>query len=405
MPAPAPPPGSPPITAPRLQTPACDGIHALVPRDQMSPAARKRRDTYALTPDAPLLRQEFGFMEGTLEAWKKQGMPENVARSDLFLLEPGGDFGLGRLGWCEAAFAPAFEVKIVEDRGATEVEQDAAGRLVLYFKGRRQGFMPEYLTHPVQDRRTWEDNVRWRLNPATEARFAGLDQRMVQAKAAAARGQMITQGLIGGYMYLRSLMGPEELLYKFHDDPDLIQACMQAWFELADAIIARHQQHITLDEIFFAEDICYNHGPLISPDMMRRFLIPYYQQLLTNLRRRQLDRTRHLYVQIDTDGDCRPTIPVYMKDIALDVMSPFEVAAGCDVVEIGKEYPNLVLRGGIDKRVLVQGKEAIDRMLEAIIPPMRRRGGYIPMHDHSVPAETPYENYLYYRQRCVELGG
>jgi hypothetical protein len=52
---------------------------------------------------------------------------------------------------------------------------------------------------------------------------------------------------------------------------------MQTWLALADAVIARHQQHVTLDELFLAEDICYNNGPLISPDMMREFLLPYYQ--------------------------------------------------------------------------------------------------------------------------------
>jgi uroporphyrinogen decarboxylase len=61
--------------------------------------------------------------------------------------------------------------------------------------------------------------------------------------------------------------------------------------------------------------------------------------------------------------------------------------------------------GGIDKRVLAQGREAIDRHLGYILPTMRARGGYIPTCDHGVPAEVPYEDYLYYRKRCVELGG
>jgi hypothetical protein len=65
----------------------------------------------------------------------------------------------------------------------------------------------------------------------------------------------------------RSLIGPLDLLYKFHDDPDLIHECMKAWFELADAVTAAQQQILTLDEVFFAEDICYNHGLLISPVM------------------------------------------------------------------------------------------------------------------------------------------
>ncbi|MCL2639553.1 MAG: hypothetical protein FWD53_01780, partial [Phycisphaerales bacterium] len=177
------------------------------------------------------------------------------------------------------------------------------------------------------------------------------------------------------------------------------------WFDMADTVIARHQQFVTLDELFFAEDNCYNHGPLISPDMIKSMLLPYYKELIRRIKARQLDKTRHMYIQIDTDGDCRPLIPLYMEELGMDAMSPFEVASGCDVVEIGKQYPTLIMRGGIDKRVLAQGRKAIDAMLNRIFPAMRKRGGYIPCCDHGVPAEVPYQDYLYYRQRAAELGG
>ncbi|MBM3474883.1 MAG: hypothetical protein FJX75_16600, partial [Armatimonadetes bacterium] len=324
-----------------------DGIHAMVPREATTEGARKLRDTYAITPGAPLLRREFGFF--SLERWKQEGMPQDVPLHELFYYDPGGNHGLGQLGWCEAAFVPAWETKVVEDRGDHEVVQDYAGRHVLFFKGRRDGFMPEYLDHPVKDRRTWEEDVKWRLDPASPQRYADLEPRMTAARDSAGKGLMIQQNLIGGYMYLRSLIGPADLLYAFHDMPDLVHDCMRTWFDLADAVIARHQEHVTIDEIYFAEDICYNHGPLISPAMMREFLLPYYRQLIDNLRARQIDRTRHLYVQIDTDGYAPPTIPVY-GEIGMDVMSPFEVASGCDVVEIGREWPHLAIFGGIDKR-------------------------------------------------------
>ena len=183
-------------------------------------------------------------------------------------------------------------------------------------------------------------------------------------------------------MYLRSLIGPLRLPFLFYDDPELIHDCMRTWLELADAVIARHQEHVTLDELFLAEDSCYNHGLLLSPDMMREFLI-----------------------QVDTDGFADPVIPIYRKEIGMDVMSPFEVAAGCDVVRAGREYPGLAIFGGIDKRVLARSIHDIDRYLERVLPPLRARGGYIPTCDHGVPAEVPYANYLHYRRRCVELGG
>jgi uroporphyrinogen decarboxylase len=379
-----------------------DGIHALVPRDQMAEGARKLRDTYAITPGAPLYRREFGFF--SLERWKAEGMPEGVPLHELFQYDPPGSYGLGQLGWCEAAFVPAWDTVVVEDRGDHEVVQDYAGRCVLYFKGRRNGFMPEYLTHPVKDRQTWEEDVKWRLDPGSSGRYADLEARMETARSCAGQGFMIQQNLIGGYMYLRSLIGPADLLYAFHDMPDVIHDCMRAWFDLSDAVIARHQDHVTIDEIYFAEDICYNHGPLISPDMMREFLLPYYQQIISNLKARQLDPTRHLYVQIDTDGLAPPTIPVY-REIGMDAMSPFEVASGCDVVQVGRDYPDLAIFGGMDKREMAKGRVAIDAMVERVLPAMRERGGYIPTCDHGVPEEVSYEDYLHYRQRCVELGG
>ncbi|HQK96345.1 MAG TPA: uroporphyrinogen decarboxylase family protein [Armatimonadota bacterium] len=384
------------------ESPIADGIHAMVPREQMVEHARRLRDTYAMVPGIRLVRREFGFY--CLERWKRDGMPQDVPLAELFDYDPPGFHPLGQLGWCEAAFVPSFETRVLEDRGAHEVVQDYAGRHVLYFKGRRDGFMPEYLEHPVRDQRTWEEDVKWRMDPTSSERYADLEERMAAARQAAGQGYMIQQNLIGGYMYLRSLMGPEGTLYAVHDMPEVVHDCMQTWFRLADTVIARHQEHVTLDELYLAEDICYNHGLLISPAMMREFLIPYYQQLIANIKARQIDRSRHLYVQIDTDGFAPPAIPVY-RAIGMDAMSPFEVAAGCDVVQIARQYPDLVMFGGIDKRVMAQGPAAIDEYLQHVIPPMRARGGYIPTCDHGVPEEVSYENYLHYRKRCVELGG
>ena len=379
-----------------------DGVHAPVPRERMPEHVRKLRDTYEMVPGAPLFKREFGYY--CLDEWKEQGMPQGVPFAQLFDYDAGANHSLSQLGWCEAAFSPSFEDKLIEDRGDHEVIQDFAGRHLLVFKGRRNGFMPEYIDHPVKNMKTWEEDVRWRMNPTSEERYANLSERMAAARAAAGQGMIITQNLVGGYMYLRSLIGPEDLLYKFHDEPELIHTCMQTWLELADPVIAGHQEHVTIDELFLAEDICYNNGSLIPPDMMREFLYPYYQQLIANLRSRQIDKQRHLFIQIDTDGFADPLIPVY-QEIGMDVMSPFEVAAGCDVVRTAREYPELVMFGGIDKRILALSKEDIDLEVERILPAMRERGGFIPTSDHGVPAEVPYENYLHYRKRCIELGG
>ena len=378
-----------------------DGIHAMVPRGKMTESARKWRDAYAITPGAPFVQTTFGLWM-CIDKWYADGLPRDTDLSKFFMFDPPGKFSMGGLGWCEAAFVPNFDNIVLEDRGETEIVQDFAGRKVLYFKNRRSGFMPEYVDHPVKDWKTWEENVKWRLAPDAPSRFNDLNKKVEDARSAAANGMMICQNLIGGYMYLRSLVGPEGALYMFYDAPDLIHDCMKSWFELADAVTARHQAHLTFDELFLAEDICYNHGPLISPDMIREFLFPYYQQLITNVKARQIDKSRKMYIQIDTDGNCLPVIDLY-RELGMDMMSPFEVASGCDVVAAGKQYPDLIISGGFDKRILAQGRDAIDREIERIFPVMHKRGGYIPTCDHGVPEEVSWQDYLYYHQRCMEF--
>jgi hypothetical protein len=362
----------------------------------------KQRQLYERKPRAPFIQREFGFY--CLEEWYTQGLPRDVPLERFFGFDPPGSYDLWGVGWTEAQFCPWFEEKVLEDRGEHELVRDGAGRQVLYFKNRRSGFMPEYLGHPVKDRASWDENCKWRLDPKTPQRYANLDETMRKALDAQRKGMMISQRVVGGYMYLRSLFGPADIMYAVCEDPELIHECMKTWLALADGVIGEHQKYVGIDELFLAEDICYNNGLLISPDMIRGFLLPYYQQLIEGIKRRQSASGRHLYIQIDTDGFAPAVIDLY-REIGMEVMSPFEVAAGCDVVEIGKKYPDLVMSGGIDKRVLAESREAIDRHVDRIFPVMFERGGYTPTCDHGVPAEVSLENYLHYRARCREYGG
>ena len=169
---------------------------------------QKLHDFYSIKPDAGIFQSEFGFY--VLDKWKEQGhINDDTNLVKLFGYDAGAHHWLWQLGWCESAFYPKFEKKILEDLGKYELVQDSAGRAVLYFKGRRDGFMPEYKDHPVKDMKTWGSDVKWRLSPDTPERYTTLVERMNEAKEGENEGNIICQPIIGGYMYLRSLMGPE----------------------------------------------------------------------------------------------------------------------------------------------------------------------------------------------------
>jgi hypothetical protein len=381
-----------------------DGIHGMLPREKMSPEVRKLRDTYAITPGAPFYHKEFASF--ALPEWIKEGtVAEDADINALFGYDPPAMHNFySEAGWVAPPFIPCFEEKVIEDSGEYELVRDYSGNHMRYIKAERGNHMPTFERTPVIDWKSWEEECKWRLDPDDERRYGGMDEKMALARADARKGFIITQLVIGGYMYLRSLMGPEGVMFKMLEEPDLVHDCMKTWLHVIDGIVARQQQHLPFDVLFFGEDSCYNHGLLVSPDLMREFVIPYHQQLITNVKARQLDKKRHLFIQVDTDGNVDQAIPLY-RETGLDSMVPFEVAAGCDVVKIGQLYPDLVISGGIDKRVMAEGPDAIDKHLAAILPPMLKRGGYIPTCDHLVPTNVSFENYMHYRKRCLEYGG
>jgi uroporphyrinogen decarboxylase len=80
-----------------------------------------------------------------------------------------------------------------------------------------------------------------------------------------------------------------------------------------------------------------------------------------------------------------------------------EVAAGMDVVELRKRFgKDLLIAGGMDKRILAGNPDAIRVMVEEKIPLMQE-GGYVPGCDHAMPPDIPWKNYLYYRELLANV--
>ena len=366
-------------------------------------SVERLRKTYRREKVDHLFHREFYIWAEAIEKWQcEEGMPLDADFDKIFQFDPWPFVRFINVGWTEPSFLPTYDEEVLEVTDEYEICRDNAGRIVRYFKGQRHGFMPTYLQHSVNSKEDWVNDVKPRLDPADERRYNELyTDRAYQIGIMVQNGErLIDAEAIGGYMYLRALIGPEHVMYAFYDKPELVHDMMSVWRNLVIEAFTRTQDEVgPLFQLFLAEDICYNHGPLISPEMIREFLLPYYKEVYQTLASCQQE---YLYFQLDTDGFSDPIILVYME-AGMDMLSPFEVAAGCDVVRTAKEYPGLIISGGIDKRILAQGKDAIDRELERIIPFFVERGGYIPTCDHGVPDNVSFENYLYYRQRICEL--
>ena len=92
-----------------------------------------------------------------------------------------------------------------------------------------------------------------------------------------------------------------------------------------------------------------------------------------------------------------------MMDAGVDVLWPLERAADQDPVRLRHKFGrSLRLWGGVDKRVLAQGPDAIDEHLKALRP-LIKEGGFIPAVDQTVPPDVSWAHFRHYMERKVQL--
>ena len=85
------------------------------------------------------------------------------------------------------------------------------------------------------------------------------------------------------------------------------------------------------------EDICYNHGMLISPAHFEEFCSPSYRRVAEVAREYGVTM-----LAVDTDGHVMQCAPL-LAEAGVNAMFPFEAKAGNDLFALREQYPDLIL--------------------------------------------------------------
>ncbi|SHF23511.1 Uroporphyrinogen-III decarboxylase [Caldanaerobius fijiensis DSM 17918] len=321
----------------------------------------------------------------TLKRWHSEGLPENVDLNRLFDADGVVELGI-YFGMC-----PAFERTVLEEDDAFVVYINHEGIKMREKKTDPETSMPDFLEFPVKNREDYH-KLKWRFR-------LNAQQRITEEWKKRARFynensnlpiRMFADREGGFFGPLRNLMGLENLVLTFYDDPVLIEEMMDDKAELIIAIVDEILKYTKIDFFAFWEDMAYNHGSLISPQMVRKFMLPRYRKVTDFLRSKGID-----LIFVDSDGDISELIPIWLE-AGINGVWPLEVQSGMDVVKLRQEYPELRMIGGIDKKVLAKDERAIREEILRKVPPLIEKGGYIPDVDHSIPPDVPLKNYLYY---------
>ncbi len=344
--------------------------------------------------DRPPYWLRWGPWSTTWERWRREGLPEDITdHRDPFETDVPPQTVPVNCGPC-----PPFEKEILEESDDYLVFIDPWGITRRDYKGGMS--MPEFVEFPVKTPRDWERYKEERLDPAHPGRLEG-DWREKCAEWTE-KGYPIQLGYypdVTFYGGARWLLGDEEVLLSFYSRPELLHEIMEhlctVYLTVFEQVAA---EGVRVDQIHIWEDMCGRQGPLISPDHWGEFLGPRYRRIKEFARRNEVP-----LVSVDTDGYPDPIVPP-MMEAGVNYLWPFEVAAGCDVNVFRDDYPTLAMMGGIDKRALAAGPEAIDAELERVRPAVEK-GRYIPDLDHLIPDNVSWENYCYYARALQGLVG
>ena len=324
----------------------------------------------------------FGPWDETLKLWHTQGLPEGAAWNFEAGLDPGIRHVEVNLGYC-----PAFPRQIIRETDTSIMFRDELG--ILQESRKDSTSIPRYLDYPVKDRESWEKLKAERLNPDDPARFPQNWDALVRTYNDGDQAMQLGLYPYGLFGTLRDMMGVEALLLAFYDDPELIHDMMDSLTDLWLAIYEKVCRAVKVDIIHIWEDMSGKNGSLISPAMVREFMLPNYKRISAFAQAHEIP-----VIALDTDGDCMELVPLFLEG-GINLVMPFEVAAGCDILEYRKRFPKLCIMGGIDKQEVARGPAAIERELDRI-DAMFQGTRYMAALDHLFHPEISYKDFLYF---------
>lgn len=339
---------------------------------------------------------ELGVWPQAVERWRTEsGSDLSEFRWDWFVAEDA--IGLDKRAYIPVhyGFIPAYAVEVLEETDEYEVIRNGNGIVTRALKegaiGGGRMCMDQYLEFPVSRPEDFAD-VKRRLEAAIPARYpADLDARIEAWRSRTCPLILGTNCAANGFYWrAREFLGTEALSFAWYDEPALMHEMMEFF---ADFIIETSRpvlERIEVDYFTLNEDFAGNAGPLLSPETFREFVLPHLTRMVEFFR---AHGTKHFAV--DSDGDPTPLIPLLLE-AGVDVFWPIERASGWGPVELRREFGrDLRLWGGVDKREIARGPEAIRKHLRELIPVVED-GGYIPTVDHTVPPDVSWDHFRYY---------
>ena len=246
------------------------------------------------------------------------------------------------------------------------------------------------LTHPLADATLSDvESYPW-PDPAW------MDVSKIKAAAEAYNGQF---AILGGnwspfWHDAIDLFGMENLYIKMYSEPEVVDAVLKHsvdyYFQVSKNIFDAAGDAI--DIFFMGNDFGSQTGPLMSPDMFDRFMMPHLKRLC------DLGRSYGLKTQMHCCGGIYELIPS-MIEAGVDSLHAVQTSCrGMNLARLKSEFGDkMVFNGGIDSHHTLMEKDTagVKEDTRKVLDIMMPGGGYIAGASHdTILEETAVENIL-----------
>jgi uroporphyrinogen decarboxylase len=202
------------------------------------------------------------------------------------------------------------------------------------------GMVPSDVVHPLADLSrldsyAWPDPWKLTWTPEDRRRFDAIDR---------------TRVLRGGcQIYLLcerlcSLMGMDAFLVAMYEDPDRLQVLINRIVDYT-AVCFRRLMDLGIDTLHVSEDLGTQRALMMSPAMFRRFLLPAYERLFAEPRR------RGVLIDFHSCGCVQEIVPDLIA-VGIDILNPVQVRANDRARIKQMTRDRIAVLGGIDSYVV-----------------------------------------------------
>lgn len=179
-----------------------------------------------------------------------------------------------------------------------------------------------------------------------------------------------------------------DFMLLIYDDREFVDEIMeistQYWVKFVKAVINEG-----VDVMYLADDIAYNNGLFIRPEMFKPFWLPHFRRIIEPIRNAGLPLMYHSDGKLDE-------IVEDLIDSGIECLNPMDPCS-IDYRVYKKRYGNRVaLAGNIDIQYpLVEGTpEDVERDVKEHADILKQGGRWIACSSHSIVNYIPHDNFV-----------